>query len=108
MEFCTEDGCDSAAIGVGYWQGRRGTENPAPPRPRRCRTHYLDLCGGEFVQFKVTGPARIIDARTSESVPAPGTVELDPVATNIRALVALEFGEIVAPKAAGKAAPVKS
>lgn len=98
--FCTEPGCDRVAVGVGYWQGRGGNINPAQPRPRRCRAHYLELCGGEFVRFEVTGDARLVDARTGESMGRGHVIELDPVATNVRALAAAGFCRPETPKAA--------
>lgn len=103
VDFCVEDGCDRFAVHAGYWQGRGRNLNPARPRPRRCREHYLQVCGGEFVRAEVTGDARIVDVRTGESVAAGGVVELDPVATNIRVLVA--SGLIRQPKPAEKPRP---
>ncbi|GGK32158.1 hypothetical protein GCM10010124_26180 [Pilimelia terevasa] len=107
QDFCVETGCDQFGQAAGYWQGRRGDDNPARPRPRLCRDHYLDRFGAEFVRFEVTGAARIVDVRTRESVPAPGVVELDPVATNIRMLVGMGYGRVVEDKPAGKPAGAK-
>lgn len=103
VQICVDDGCERPVYGSGYWAGGRGHENPHPPRPRRCRTHYLDSAAAEFVKFKVTGRAKLTDARTNVSMSAPAVIELDPVATNIAFLVASGFGERVQP-----AKPVKA
>lgn len=92
-DYCTTDGCEKFAISVGHWRGRGPVDNPHPPRPRRCRAHYLEAAAGEFETVKVVGAVRVVDARTGESVPAGRMVELDPASTNIRALVAAGFVE---------------
>jgi hypothetical protein len=103
VQFCAVDGCNEVAVGHGYWQGRRGTENPRPPRPRdKCRSHAYGEFGHEFVRVQVVGPARIVDVRTGESVEAPGFVELDPVQTNIAMLV---YGGLVKVADSTKAEP---
>ncbi len=88
IAFCAATGCFDAVVGVGYWQGRQGTENPLPPWPNdMCRIHHLERIEPGLVRCKVVGPARIVDTRTTTSVAMPGEVELDPVETNIAALV---------------------
>lgn len=108
MEFCTEDGCFELGVGVGYWQGRRGTENPARPRKRRCRGHYVGICGPEFVRCTVVSETveAVVDARTGADIEFGGTVELDPVCTNIAALVGAGIVKVV--KAEAKAEPKKA
>lgn len=55
-----------------------------------CRDHYRTevLAGVELLRCEVTGVAPVTDARTQVSVPAGQAVELDPMETDIAALVA--------------------
>jgi len=101
IKFC-ESGDKRIAVGTGI-------------RPIRwCRQCYVNECGDQFEQWKVVfralSPAEREDlaiacARTGEDIQAGGTVWLDPVETNIEALVYAGYIEAVeAPKPAAKAA----
>jgi hypothetical protein len=102
-QLCTEPGCNNIAVGVGYWQGRPGNMNEAPPRPLRCRQDYVRLCGPEFVAVDVVGPTTVACARTGNAVGRGGTAYLDPVATNVVALVAAGAIRLPAPATPAKA-----
>lgn len=109
--MCVEAGCYEPAVGVGYWQGRRGTENPHRRRPNdRCGAHLLALREADLVRCEVTieipGGA-IACARTGTDVELGGVVWLDPVETNIAVLVANRYVK-VAPVEAPKPAKVEA
>jgi hypothetical protein len=101
IKFC-ESGDKKVAIGTGV-------------RPIRwCRACYVTQCGDQFEEWNVVISHRelgideenlgIACARTGETITS-GTVWLDPVETNIAALVYAGFIEPVqAPKSAAKAA----
>lgn len=77
LQMCAVPGCPE--VGTGQ------------PRSRRhCGPHYRSevLAGVELVRCEVTGRFPVVDARTGEDVPPGGTVELDPLATQIPALIA--------------------
>lgn len=95
IKFC-ESGDKKVAVGTGK-------------RPIRwCRDCYVKECGPEFEAWKVTdlvnedhGVRAIACAKTGEDIEAGGTVWLDPVETNIAALVYAGFIEalpVSAPK----------
>lgn len=83
IKYCERDRCKKVAVGTGN-------------RPVRwCRTHYVDEHGAEFVQCKVTVDdpnLAVACARTGADVGRGGIVWLDPVETQIMALV---YGGIV-------------
>jgi hypothetical protein len=90
IQFCAR-GCGNVAVAHGRWEGKPNkpaTRNPHPVRPRDlCRQHLLDSIAGEIVRVEVVGKWGVVDVRTSETVYAPGVVELDPAQTNIAQLV---------------------
>ena len=59
-----------------------------------CREHYLEASADEFVTATVTA-GKITDVRTQESVGQGGTVTLDPVLTDLAALV---YAGLIDPK----------
>lgn len=76
LQMCAVTGCPE--VGTGQ------------PRSRRhCGPHYRSevLAGVELTRCEVVGRFPVVDARTGEDVPPGGTVELDPEATNIPALI---------------------
>jgi hypothetical protein len=84
IKFCkNEDG--RIAIGTGV-------------RPiEHCRLCYVETYGPEFQQFNVVAEypdVAIACARTGEDIERGGTVWLDPVETNIPALI---YGQFIAP-----------
>lgn len=100
LKFCKKDD-GRPAIGT----GKRPIEF--------CREHYVSEYGDQFQQFKVVfrdqppeerEALAMACAKTGEDIEAGGTVWLDPVETNIQALLWSGFIEPVeAPKAAPKA-----
>ncbi len=91
LQMCAIDGCPE--VGTGQ------------PRSRRhCGPHYRSevLAGVELVKCDVVGQFPVVDARTGEDIPPGGVVELDPVATQIPALIAGGFVRIAKAPAAVK------
>jgi hypothetical protein len=105
ITFCAAPGCHDVAVGHGYWQGRRGIENPQPRRPAdMCRAHHAERIEGDLVRCEVLGDSTVTDVRTGKSVGRGGIVELDPVETHIAGLVYAGHVKVVpAAKAAAKA-----
>ena len=78
---------DDGKIAIGT--GIRPIEN--------CRAHYVEEFGSEFQQWKVVAPypdVAVVCARTGEDIERGGTVWLDPIETNIPALI---YGQFIAP-----------
>lgn len=98
IKFCA-NGDQRIAVGTGI-------------RPMKfCRPCHVDAYQGEFQQWKVIVPdpeIAIACAKTGEDIGAGGTVWLDPVETNIPALVYAGFIEPVAAPAAKPARPAAS
>jgi len=84
IKFCENDD-GRIAIGTGI-------------RPIRfCRPCHVETYSGEFMQFNVVAPypdVAVACAKTGEDIERGGTVWLDPVETNIAALV---YGGFIAP-----------
>jgi hypothetical protein len=92
LQMCAVPGCPE--VGTGQ------------PRSRRhCGPHYRSevLAGVELTRCDVIGQFPVVDARTGEDIPPGGVVELDPVATQIPALIAGGFVRIAQAPAAVKA-----
>lgn len=81
IKFCKHDRCHEVAIGVSRWDPDR------KPVSDYCRPHYLSDVLTETVLCAVIGPCPVTDCRTQEGVVAGGTVELDPLETNVAQLV---------------------
>lgn len=96
IKFCENDD-KRIAIGTGI-------------RPIKfCRPCYVAAYAGEFQAWKVVTPYEdiaIACAKTGEDIAAGGTVWLDPVETNIAALVYGGFIEAIAAPAPAK--PVRT
>lgn len=106
MNFCTEDGCFEVAIGVSRWEGRGANVNTWPKRKSdKCRAHHLERIADQLVVVDVTTPEdiEIADVVTGDTIPAGGTVRLDPGETNLAILVGL--GYIRLPKPAKSVKP---
>lgn len=103
IRTCARKDCYEPAIGVGQIRDARGRE-PGRRRQDECREHYLDTVSDELVRAEVTGPVRITDVRTGESVAKGGTVELDPYTTAIEQLVYNRFIKVLPKEPAKKTA----
>lgn len=100
--FCANGMDHGVAVGVGHWQGRRGTENPHPRRPATlCRPCLVKLVDADLVRVEVTTPAEAAIAciRTGEDITTGGTAWLDPAQTNIAALVYAGYVKVLPPDA---------
>lgn len=72
-----------------------------------CRGHYNSevLAGVELLRFEVTADkGRVTDARTQVSHGKGHIVEIDPMETNVAALVAAGLGKVVQAKPQARAA----
>lgn len=110
IQFCANDETHGVAVGAGYWQGRKGTENPARRRPSNlCRACLLALIDPDLVRVEVTTPidAAIHCMRTGNDVEAGGHAWLDPVQTHIAQLVYAGMVKL-APEPAAAAKPAKA
>lgn len=110
IQFCANGMEHGVAVGAGYWQGRRGTENPHPRRPGNlCRPCLVKLVDDQLVRVEVTTPAEAAIAcmRTGVDVETGGVAWLDPVQTNIAALVYAGYVKVAPEPAAKSSAATK-
>lgn len=90
IEFCVTAGCAEIAIGT-----RRSRKH--------CRRHYLELAAPELVLCDVIGQFPIASPDGTDVNPG-GQVALDPMETDIKALVYCGHVRVVPQKAAAKTA----
>ena len=97
IKFCKHDGgCHEVAIGVSRWHPDQ------KPVSNYCRPHYLSDVLTETVRCEVVGPCAVTDCRTQQGVGKGGTVELDPLETNVAQLVYAGHVKVIPAKPADK------
>ncbi len=101
IKFCKHDGCHDVAIGVSRWNPNQ------QPVSDYCRPHYLSEALTETVRAEVIGPCAITDCRTQQGVARGGTVELDPLETNVAQLVYAGHVKVLPPATKAKQAESK-